>query len=492
MTDPTAQPDEEHEGSFQDVFNNSQASESDTTLQEADTSAAHAKFSEEPSLFEKLQQDAREQFGIEADMSTTPLTPQANGKRQRMRDLSFDSPDNSFAETVDTVPEPELQTMNFGLGKLGHAKLKDAPEPTPKISKGKQRAFEEPSTVKPSARTSTPAKPKSRDLSPSRLSAQMPEGWSAKKPTDLSKTPLTSQSSRSYYAPSNISDISSPPTMSYKFSHLPTQIARTPGKTAAQWMTQDVLETAALQMGDHRTESMLESPVIEPPSVIKNWDKRNYGGMADSPLQRPKQPDFGRVIDDDDEADDHTQVNDDVSFGSIGDAPIEDWDAGERSGMTVGGEDEDENESGNLSEQLDSKLGMEEEEDSFDIRQEAPDTLFGGNRDAGQLDKLGAFLKGGGAVDMHTLHGGRQLPGQCHLTLLIASFQSYWRVSLSNQALSKDEMCGMACKYSQSPFSRLNWSLNCVLLLDKHVHVGERCQLISCLLSRVRFHDLHI
>lgn len=372
-----------------------------------------------------------------------------------MRDLSFDSPDNT---TLDTLQRPELETMSFETGQIRHAPLKGGrdeeedddndttPPDSPTAARAanvsassnglKRRTSHSSASKLPQrvARTSTPARPKAKST-PKHL---IPPTWSAARPTDLSKTPLgTGTSTRSYTSnattatsqhnhTTNISDVGSPPTMTYAFSHLPSQIARTPGKQAAEWMTRDVYETAALQLG-HQLD---DSPVVEPPSVIKNWDKRNYGGGPGSAVKKPPPPNFGRVVDDDDHHDDAERAarkrsaggvvdededeqrddddNDDVSFGSVGDAPIEDWD----SQAAAGEETQD------LSNRLeDSHLydreaadDDDEEEDSFAAaaaREEAaPDTLFGGKRDVGQLDRLSGFLRG--EQNMHTLHGGRQ------------------------------------------------------------------------------------
>lgn len=449
LTDGTStdQPEDEQDASLpqeqqSEAGDRTAMTEDESTVTEGpNTSAAYASFGQhDPSPFEQLQRDAEKQFGISSDPTKSPGASHAqqqqqqqyrpDGKRIRTRDLSFDSPDNTLDDTVD---KPELETMSLDPSKVRQGKLNDvsAQEDSPFIAKPKpssSAAKDKPphgsvtAATAAKARTSTPAKAKyASPATSAKLASHLPPGWSAHKPTDLSKTPLTGQSTRSYQ-PSNISDVSSPPEMTYAFSHLPSKIARTPGKKAAQWMTQDILETAALQLGEHQEDPMsaLDSPVIEPPSVIKNWDKRNYDRDApESPIRgapsassSANKQHYGRVVDDDDDEGDHGQgsvvEHDDVSFGSIGDAPIEDWEQHEGKTADVSGD-----ETHQLSEQMDSRLGgfdgvEEGEEDSFDQRQEAPDTLFGGRQQPRQLDRLDGFLKVHNAGEMHTLHGGRK------------------------------------------------------------------------------------
>lgn len=60
------------------------------------------------------------------------------------------------------------------------------------------------------------------------------------------------------------------------FSVSKSRLTKTPAKEAARLMTHDVLQRAALRAGNDMSTALLDSPVLEPPSVVKNWATRGY------------------------------------------------------------------------------------------------------------------------------------------------------------------------------------------------------------------------
>ena len=64
------------------------------------------------------------------------------------------------------------------------------------------------------------------------------------------------------------------------FSISKTRLTRTPAKEAARLMTRDVLQRAALRNGGGIGDAGAESPVLDPPSVVKNWATRGYAAST--------------------------------------------------------------------------------------------------------------------------------------------------------------------------------------------------------------------
>lgn len=193
------------------------------------------------------------------------------------------------------------------------------------------------------------------------------------------------------------------PSMAH-FSVNRAGLTKTPAKEAARMVTRDVLETAAMRSGGGGM--LVDSPLIEPPSVMKNWTTRGYGGLSPPPAQpvfAPKNaaPVVGRTSDlirlDDtnhfaEAAQEDLAANQD-SFDDFGDE-IE-GEAQDVWGTSFAGEEGD---------SQDDTMIRQDDEASFELNV-PEDTLFGGKRksDGLQLDK---FLQG--HEDMQTLHGGRE------------------------------------------------------------------------------------
>lgn len=66
------------------------------------------------------------------------------------------------------------------------------------------------------------------------------------------------------------------PPQTIHFSVPRSKLARTPAKEAARLVTRDVLETARFRAGYANPSDLEDSPPIEPPSVLRDWNARGY------------------------------------------------------------------------------------------------------------------------------------------------------------------------------------------------------------------------
>ena len=64
------------------------------------------------------------------------------------------------------------------------------------------------------------------------------------------------------------------------FSVSRSRLTKTPAKEAARLITRDVLQRAALRNNEDMDAVGVDSPALEPPSVVKNWATRGYGAAA--------------------------------------------------------------------------------------------------------------------------------------------------------------------------------------------------------------------
>lgn len=60
------------------------------------------------------------------------------------------------------------------------------------------------------------------------------------------------------------------------FSAYKSRLSRTPAKEAARLITRDVLQKASLRDGGSWEDAGMDSPPLDPPSVVKNWATRGY------------------------------------------------------------------------------------------------------------------------------------------------------------------------------------------------------------------------
>lgn len=60
------------------------------------------------------------------------------------------------------------------------------------------------------------------------------------------------------------------------FSAYKSRLSRTPAKEAARLITRDVLQKASLRDGGSWEDAGMDSPALDPPSVVKNWATRGY------------------------------------------------------------------------------------------------------------------------------------------------------------------------------------------------------------------------
>ncbi|EGG03603.1 uncharacterized protein MELLADRAFT_109120 [Melampsora larici-populina 98AG31] len=70
-----------------------------------------------------------------------------------------------------------------------------------------------------------------------------------------------------------------PPPQTLHFSVPRSKLARTPAKEAARLVTRDILETARFRAGYANPADIEDSPLIEPPSVLREWNARGYESM---------------------------------------------------------------------------------------------------------------------------------------------------------------------------------------------------------------------
>lgn len=284
-----------------------------------------------------------------------------------------------------------------------------------------------------------------------------------------------SASSDSLFDNSIFRDLSLPSTSAtseqYKpppFSVYKSRLSRTPAKDAARLIARDVLQKASLRDGGSWQDADAESPVLDPPSVVKNWATRGYipnspahlsatkaekSAAADRSVQGhqrsqllvppeegedsfeaefddgddivpPPQPNFGHLADDGDEI-----ANSGAAHQS---ANVDDWgdsfegnsaDDDDNSGFDHGDEEVPLN---------DDRVGGGEDSFSDNSRSLDDETLFGAKRDrnsdAGQggfglhpEDALGTLDPNSRQAqlfrlqsqnDMVTLHGGNLLESQ--------------------------------------------------------------------------------
>lgn len=76
---------------------------------------------------------------------------------------------------------------------------------------------------------------------------------------------------------SAMAGISPPQTLHFSIPR--SKLARTPAKEAARLVTRDVLETARFRAGYANPFDLEDSPILEPPSVLREWSARGYDAM---------------------------------------------------------------------------------------------------------------------------------------------------------------------------------------------------------------------
>ncbi|KAK9900747.1 hypothetical protein P389DRAFT_16939 [Cystobasidium minutum MCA 4210] len=256
------------------------------------------------------------------------------------------------------------------------------------------------------------------------------------------------------------------------FSAYKSRLSRTPAKEAARLITRDVLQKASLRDGGGWEDAGMDSPPLDPPSVVKNWATRGYTthfpppGSAQKVLPTegsakhdqshrsqllvplaegedsfeaefedeqaglpapPPQPNFGHLAD---EGDEHVQEGGGFNAGEAS-GNGDDW-GDSFEGRS--GEDDDDNSGFDEPAQipLNDEQGGAEEGDSFsDISRSLDDeTVFGAKRGRVSNDpnQLGYGLHPSDALDpnsrqahlfrlqaqndMVTLHGGNLLESQ--------------------------------------------------------------------------------
>ncbi|KAH9818280.1 hypothetical protein DFH28DRAFT_110053 [Melampsora americana] len=69
------------------------------------------------------------------------------------------------------------------------------------------------------------------------------------------------------------------PPQTLHFSVPRSKLARTPAKEAARLVTRDILETARFRAGYANPADLEDSPLPEPPSVLREWNARGYESM---------------------------------------------------------------------------------------------------------------------------------------------------------------------------------------------------------------------
>ncbi|KAG0152328.1 hypothetical protein CROQUDRAFT_70474 [Cronartium quercuum f. sp. fusiforme G11] len=69
------------------------------------------------------------------------------------------------------------------------------------------------------------------------------------------------------------------PPQTIQFSIPRSKLARTPAKEAARLVTRDILETARFRAGYANPTDLEDSPLPEPPSVLREWSARGYASM---------------------------------------------------------------------------------------------------------------------------------------------------------------------------------------------------------------------
>jgi DASH complex subunit ASK1 len=305
-------------------------------------------------------------------------------------------------------------------------------------------------------RVSTPKK-----INRSQFPSDLPLNWDGL--ADLSKTPLSSLVSPRRHprlGAAGISEDSADLTLSPPLimSVNRARLTKTPGKEAARLITRDVLRSAALRgdKDDWRDVGGDDSP-LEPPSVVKNWKARGYGGQFDDRLPPPPSALRGegarKAFEEEDDAFDPGDAVPDTRFGLVRDDEdeVNGGFGGEGRSFEVEAEEE------TWEDSYDQSLGDENisfgaEAADLDVEADplvdfAEDTVFGGRRSTigagagaagaaarrstvggkggpagtqpqaardsnGSLVPPGFQLKGLGADEMHTLHGGDLLQSQ--------------------------------------------------------------------------------
>jgi DASH complex subunit ASK1 len=86
--------------------------------------------------------------------------------------------------------------------------------------------------------------------------------------------PESSKAGESYQAPA--------------FSVYKSKLSRTPAKEAARLITRDVLQSANLRSGGDWHDAGPDSPMLDPPSVVKNWATRGYTTHFPAAPQSPE------------------------------------------------------------------------------------------------------------------------------------------------------------------------------------------------------------
>jgi DASH complex subunit ASK1 len=342
---------------------------------------------------------------------------------------------------------PELETMTLGerlpppaFSDKGKGKAKPQPSPAAQSSKDprllRKVLNKHGGTPSRGAPRSTPKK-----IPSSQFPSDIPAGWNGL--ADLSKTPLSSMvSPRKSRRPMGSWDVDdsadqtmSPPLL---MSVNRARLTKTPGKEAAKLITRDVLRSAALR-GGHRGEDWQDvggddSP-LDPPSVVKNWKARGYGGDFDD-RPTPRGEGSRRLFEEEDDDFDPPELPE-VRTRSGLVREDDDDDEGDRGGGGGGRSFEVEAEEETWEDSYDQSEG--DVDVSFEPVDVAEDTVFGGRRStmgagaaaAGRRSTVGGRtlvdeddddvtgsdggdfrLKGLGPDEMHTLHGGDLLQSQ--------------------------------------------------------------------------------
>jgi DASH complex subunit ASK1 len=336
---------------------------------------------------------------------------------RRQDDCGVDSPE---------LVRPELETMSLGdrpllsaLGGKGKGKAKHPPAQSSKDPPLLRKVLDKHGTPSRGPRSASKRIPRSQ------FPTDIPVGWNGL--ADLSKTPLSSMvSPRKPRMAGTLDDgDSSTQTMSppLLMSVNRARLTKTPGKEAAKLITRDVLRSAALR--GHREDWQEvggEDSPLDPPSVVKNWKARGYGGdFNDRPTPRGE---GSRKLFEEEDADfePNAALPETTRFGLV----REDT-ADHREGRSFEVEAEEETWEDSY-EQSEGDVNI-----SFEPVDVAEDTVFGGRRstmgDAGRRSTVGGRtlvdeddlagsdagdfqLKGLGPDEMHTLHGGDLLQSQ--------------------------------------------------------------------------------
>lgn len=428
MSDVTLQAGEQSHRSDAD---SSVSSTPSTSRGTPPRSAAKAPtWSDDASPFDLLQQDMESEFGVNSTINS-PARDSRQGSR--LRDLSMDSPD---------IVRPELETLSLGDMSKGKGR-EETPDDSPIRPARKSNGLADKATAaarKSSSNTMLLQKVLQRNAThgptastPATNRTQkhpfsIPQDWDGL--ADLSHTSLDP-----YHQSPNFPNLPRArslddsdaaiafPSMTH-FSVNRAGLSKTPAKEAARMVTRDVLETAAIQMGG----GGIDSPVIEPPSVMKNWATRGYGGLdQESPIKPPAQPNFAPKIGSSKFSDPPahpvfppkaagaSRVSDLIRLEDTNEFVEEENLAGQESFDDFGEEAEgdgqdawgasfgEEGESG-----MEDTLRQDEEDASASFDMQPPeDTLFGAKRPSNGIGQLEKFLRGD-REDMQTLHGGRE------------------------------------------------------------------------------------